>query len=99
MRFSPDTMIIFYFFLCCLAINCLFSNSVSVPSALHRHENGMGAFKYKDSLQVYEKEYEMGEIFQYDVKFFSNIKHMTSIIRVLCLALKESCGKGNPHPL
>lgn len=53
----------------------------------------------QDSLQVYEKEYEIGEVLQYDMNFFSNVKHMNNIIRVICLALKESCGKGNPHAL
>jgi len=42
----------------------------------------------------------MGGVLQDDMKFLSNVnKHMNSIIRVLYLALKESCGKGNPHPL
>jgi len=44
-------MIIFSFFLCCLAINCIFSNSISVPSALHRDEIGMSVFM-QDSLEV-----------------------------------------------
>lgn len=84
MTFSPDTMNIFSFFLCCLAINSLFSNSISVPSALRRDEIGLVCLTMQDSLQVYEKEYEIGKVLQYDMNFFSNVKgDLSGLERIL----------------
>ena len=40
----------------------------------------------------------MDQVHHSDMIFFSNVSHMNSIT-VLCVALKGSGSKGNPHPL
>lgn len=38
----------------------------------------------QDSLQVYEKEYEIGKVLQYDMNFFSNVKgDLSGLERIL----------------